>query len=95
MMENSSFVIIGNRGGYKTYSYLPGICSILEGSEDPTKKMYGGELGPTAVIIVKSSQDVESIYHTIALKMARNSLVVVKAHGALNIEKVQVRYYLN
>lgn len=86
-MENNSFVVIGHRNGYKTYSYLPAICSLYDGIDD-TKDKDG--IGPKAIIIVKSSKDVETISSQIRKDFTNNTLKVVMAYGVQKLENVMV-----
>lgn len=82
----SVFIINGPRSG-KTFSYLPAILtSIAFEAENGVRAPQG----PTAVIVTRSSRQVEEIYKYCSNMVPRNKFEIVKASGLWNLDDIKI-----
>lgn len=81
LMEGRSVAIINGEKSGKTFAYLPAILSILKYEEDNAVGQ-----GPVAIIILRSSRDVEMIFKCCQRLLSDDSLRIVKAYGKWNLE---------
>lgn len=86
ILEGRSVFIVGSKKSGKTFSYLPAVLSLISTDKKPNST----EQGPTAIIIVRSSREVERIYSYCYKLLPRNTLEVVIAFGAWNCENKKI-----
>ena len=87
ILEGRSVFVIDKENSGKTFSYLPAILSlVMEDEEHLTPKAQG----PIAIIIARSSHEVETIYKYCSRLLPRDKMEVIKAFGKWNCENKRI-----
>lgn len=82
----SIFIVNGQHSG-KTFSYLPAILTLIASEE---AVLSPSARGPTGVIIVRSSREVEELYRYCLKLVPPEKIKVIKAFGLWNCNKKRI-----
>ncbi|CRL05500.1 CLUMA_CG017960, isoform A [Clunio marinus] len=83
----SAFIINANRSG-KTFSYLPALLSLIWNDHEDEIETNG--IGPVAVIIARSSREVDIIYDYCKKLAPGKNVEIIKASGIWNFEDKKI-----